>query len=56
MFIFENINKINSVNNINRAQKLKNFLLIINFNKDLRVDYLEINIKLTRNDNIYLLL
>ena len=50
------MNKINNVNNINRARKLKSSLLIINFNRDLRINYLEINIELTRNNNIYSLL
>ena len=43
---FEKMNKINNVNNINRVRKLKIFSLIINFNKNSRIDYLEINIKL----------
>ena len=53
---FEKMNEINNVNNINRVYKLKNFSLIINFNKNLRIDYFEINIKLTRKNDIYSLL
>ena len=43
---FEKINKINNVDNINRVYKLIFFLLIINFNKILKIDYFKINIKL----------
>ena len=50
------MNKINNVNNINHVRKLKNSLLIIDFNENLRIDYFKINIKLTRKNNIYLLL
>ena len=53
---FEKVNKINDVNNINRVCKLKSFSLMINFDKNSRVDYLKINIELTRKNDIYLLL
>ena len=46
MFMFKDINKINSVNDINYARKLKSFSLIINSDEDSRVNYLKINIKL----------
>ena len=39
------MNKINNVDNINRVYKLKNSSLIINFDKDFKIDYFEINIK-----------
>ena len=44
---FEKMNKINDINNINRVYKSKNFSLMINFNENLKIDYFEINIKLT---------
>ena len=42
---FEKMNKINNVDNTNRVRKSKNSLLIINSNKDLKINYFEINIK-----------
>ena len=38
--------KINDVEKIERALKLKSFSLIINFNNDLRINYFEIKMKL----------
>ena len=56
MFTFKDIDKVNNVNNINRARKLKSSSLIIGFNKNSKINCLEVNIKLIWNDNIYLLL
>ena len=39
------MNKINNVNNINYVYKPKKSSLIINFNKNLKINYFEINIK-----------
>ena len=38
--------KINDVEDIERALKSKSFLLIINFNNNLKVDYFKIRMKL----------
>ena len=43
---FKKINKLNNVDNINRVYKSNFFLLIINFNENLKIDYFKINIKL----------
>ena len=50
------MNKINNINNTNHIYKSKNFSLMINFNENSKINYLEINIKLTWKNNIYLLL
>ena len=45
---FLKIIKINDVEEIRRALKSKNSLLIINFNNDSRINYFEIRIKSTQ--------
>ena len=53
---FEKMNKINNADNTDRVRKPKNSSLMINFNENSGVDYLEINTESTRKDDIYLLL
>ena len=53
---FKKINKMKNIDIINRVRKLKSFSLKINFDKNLKIDYFEIKLKLIINEKIYLLL
>ena len=53
---FEKVNKIKNIDVTNRVRKLKSFSLKIDFNKNSKIDYFEIKIKLIINEKIYSLL
>ena len=53
---FKKINKIKNINIINRVRKLKINLLKNFFNKNSKIDYFEIKIKIKINKKIYSLL